>query len=89
MTTDQGYRPSAFGRRAEHGGTYRGGLRRVSDETRRGFLSEWFAELRIEPDGGVTMVPREPYPAIVYAAVGTGGRCWIRTSDLCDVNAAL
>lgn len=47
--------------------------RKVSDETRRRFLSEWFSELRLSRDGGVTMVPREPYRAIVYAAVGTVG----------------
>jgi hypothetical protein len=37
-----------------------GAWRRVSDETRRRFLGEWFAELRIEADGRVTMVPASP-----------------------------
>ncbi len=40
----------------------------VSDETRRKFLTEWFSEIRLAPDGGLTMVPREAYRAIVYAA---------------------
>ncbi len=63
---------------------------RVSDERRREFLTEWFTAIRIARDGGITMVPREQYAPIVYAAVSRyGGLCWIRTSDFCDVNAAL
>ena len=61
-----------------------GAWRRVSDETRRRFLGEWFAELRIEADGRVTMVPREPYHAKVYAAVGTVGDAGFELSSCLD-----
>ena len=48
--------------------------RSVSDERRKQFLTEWFAEVRLAPDGRITMVPREQYRPIVYAAVvGTVG----------------
>ena len=46
----------------------------VSDETRRRFLSQWFSEIRIAPDGAVTVVARDAYrPIVLAAAVGTVG----------------
>lgn len=46
---------------------------RVSPETRRRFLEEWFEQVLIHKDQRVVIVPREPYAAIVFAAVGTAG----------------
>lgn len=40
----------------------------VTDETRREFIEEWIAELRIRKDGGLDILPREPYREIVYAS---------------------
>lgn len=45
----------------------------VSMETRRRFLEEWFEKVLIHRDGRTVIVPREPYRAIVFAAVGSAG----------------
>ena len=42
--------------------------RRVPDERRREFLTEWFTAIKVAADGAITMVPREQYAPIVYAA---------------------
>ncbi len=40
----------------------------ASDDVKRRFLEEWFAEIRIERDGWLRIVPRPPYREVVLEA---------------------